>query len=307
MIITLPFLLAPDKWASPLPLGLYSIGCHEQHYVLRPDGHHTHQLFWALRGKGSCNLLNGSKFILETGHALFLPAEVPHEYYALPGERWMVAFVGLGGTAAEAIAAGCGIPFQTPFPLKKPEALWPGLEGMWKSINAGTPGQEKEYSRDLYALLLETGVQFREASAESGSHTDPNAPYAYSQAARKPESAALSQTLRFMMEHFNEPLSMTNLAGVAGYSVQHFQRLFKKHYGLSPHAYLQQIRLQHSVDWLLGQPELEIREIAARLGWEPNYYIRVFRSRFGMSPARYRRLRPATEPHIEPRHESPTP
>lgn len=334
----LSFLLAPDNSPLPLPLRLYCIGCHEQHYVLRPDGHSFPQLFWVYKGKGSVNFLNGRKLVLEQGQGLYLPREIPHEYYALGNEPWVLAFIGINGSAADGIAAGCGLPVCTPFRLRSVDDLMPGLEQLWLEVSMGAPGREREYSRQLYSLLLAAGENMlplydetagsltglpavghsdgREALHRHAPDTGPAAPRrelprqeldAASPALSSAE-ASLLQTLRYMQDHYSEPLSMANLAGAVGYSVQHFQRIFKRAYGITPHAYLQRIRLQHSVDWLLRQPDLTVKEVSARLGWEPNYYIRVFRSEFGMPPAAYRqaRLRRAAAASAEPKPDKPT-
>ncbi|MNP40580.1 Bifunctional transcriptional activator/DNA repair enzyme AdaA [compost metagenome] len=95
--------------------------------------------------------------------------------------------------------------------------------------------------------------------------------------------------MRLMDQHYSEQLDMSNLARTVGYSVQHFQRIFKQFCGMSPYVYLQRLRLHRSLEWLLEEPPLSIREIAATLGWEANYYIRVFREHYGMAPGQYRR------------------
>jgi AraC family transcriptional regulator len=313
----LSFLLAPSRLHTPLPLTLYSIGCHEQTYILRPDGFPSSQLFWTRRGKGCFHLLNGRKLYLEEGQAMLLPVGFPHEYYALQGEPWVLAFLGYNGTAAEAVTEGCGLPFCRPFGLRNPNALWSELEHLWHKVNSGAPGMELHYSRQVYSLLLAAGgqalVQPENTKVREPSSSDktgavspspdgealilpPHSPSALPGAVRTVHPGAMSsadtslrQTLQFMQEHYTEQLSMANLAGAVGYSVQHFQRIFKKTYGVTPHTYLQRIRLHRSLEWLLERPVLSIKEIAGRLGWEANYYIRVFRSEFGMPPGQYRR------------------
>ncbi|MNO34558.1 Bifunctional transcriptional activator/DNA repair enzyme AdaA [compost metagenome] len=91
-----------------------------------------------------------------------------------------------------------------------------------------------------------------------------------------------------MQEHFTETLQMSNIAHVVGYSVQHFMRIFREAYGITPHAYLQGLRLNQAVKWLEEHQDVLIKEIAGRLGLEPNYFIRAFKKAYGTAPGMYR-------------------
>ncbi|MDF2922338.1 MAG: AraC family transcriptional regulator [Paenibacillaceae bacterium] len=313
-MMELSFLLAPNRPQSRLPLCLTSVGCHKQHYVLRPDGHGNLQLLWTVKGRGSFNFLNGHALSMEEGQGLLLPKDIPHEYYAPKGEPWMLAFLGFDGPASTAIAEGCGLPLSRLFQLLSPGPLLGRLERLWHEVNQGGAGREQHFSRESYALLLELGEAWQPLPGDTASGLDSRgeeqsrlflpgagrsslnsalnaAAYTHAPSARSPADASLIQTIRFMQDHYTEQLCMANLADAVGYSVQHFQRIFKRAYGTTPHAYLQHIRLYHAADWLVEQPSLTVKEIAARLGWEPNYFIRVFRSEFGVSPGRYRQSR----------------
>ncbi|MFD1906148.1 helix-turn-helix transcriptional regulator [Paenibacillus rhizoplanae] len=95
---------------------------------------------------------------------------------------------------------------------------------------------------------------------------------------------ALNKAVSLINEHFTEPLLITNLAAAVGYSVQHFQRLFLQEYGVTPHKYLQNLRLQRAMQMLTEDPERPVQDIALNLGMETNYFIRVFRKAHGVTP-----------------------
>ena len=52
------------------------------------------------------------------------------------------------------------------------------------------------------------------------------------------------QTRRFIEKNFSQPLTMTDMASLAGTSIEHLRRAFSEAYGMTPYAYLTSIRLQ---------------------------------------------------------------
>ncbi|KAA2279084.1 AraC family transcriptional regulator, partial [Clostridioides difficile] len=71
-----------------------------------------------------------------------------------------------------------------------------------------------------------------------------------------------------------------------GYSVQHLNRLFHHHYGVTGHQYMQRLRLQKASDWMDKHPRASVREAAETVGMEVNYFIRMFKREFGETPGK---------------------
>jgi len=87
---------------------------------------------------------------------------------------------------------------------------------------------------------------------------------------------------------FLERLSLTELASVAGLSIFHTCRVFRRARGTSIHRYLQEIRLRHALALLLGT-QLSVAQIAADTGFANQGHLgNIFRRRFGVTPARVR-------------------
>ena len=71
---------------------------------------------------------------------------------------------------------------------------------------------------------------------------------------------------------------------MAGVSVQHVIRLFRKHLQTTPVGYINRTKVLHAID-LLRNTELSVKEIAYELGFEdPNYFSRLFKKEEKMSP-----------------------
>lgn len=109
---------------------------------------------------------------------------------------------------------------------------------------------------------------------------------------QSPEASALpkglSEAVYYMEQNFDKPLSLETLALEAHYSVRHFTRLMRLHYGVSPMEYLDSIRMKHACDLLLGSSN-SIQQIANLCGFEDNnLFARHFRAAMGISPTEYR-------------------
>jgi len=86
-----------------------------------------------------------------------------------------------------------------------------------------------------------------------------------------------------------EILSVAQLASEAGYSADHFSRVFLSATGLRPQDYLIKARIDRARQ-LLAESDLTIGEIATRVGFSDIFYFsRLFRQRTGQPPSAFRR------------------
>ncbi|MBP2479015.1 AraC family transcriptional regulator [Crossiella equi] len=93
----------------------------------------------------------------------------------------------------------------------------------------------------------------------------------------------------FVVEHLAEPLSLTDLARVAGLSVSQFARQFTARTGLAPHRWLLRERLDRA-SVLLRATDTPIAAIAAACGFSHQEHLtRVMRSHLDTTPAALRR------------------
>lgn len=92
-----------------------------------------------------------------------------------------------------------------------------------------------------------------------------------------------------------EPITLRTVAVEAGLSPFHFQKLFKRVYRVSPHAYLTKKRLARAHE-LLRSGELTVTETCFEVGFSsPAHFSRLFQRHFGVPPVQVRR-RPAIPP-----------
>lgn len=91
----------------------------------------------------------------------------------------------------------------------------------------------------------------------------------------------------YMEQHFHLPLSVGQLAEMAGLSRKYFVDLFSKTYGQSAISYLTDLRINRAKIYLAEQ-KYRLREIAQMVGYSDEFYFsRKFKQEVGVSPSVY--------------------
>lgn len=102
------------------------------------------------------------------------------------------------------------------------------------------------------------------------------------------ERHALERVRACLLERFNEPVSLDELAAVAGLSRFHLLRAFKKRFGVPPHAY--QIDARISRARLLLQRGASPATTAVYVGFaDQSHFTRHFKRILGVAPGQYAR------------------
>ena len=100
--------------------------------------------------------------------------------------------------------------------------------------------------------------------------------------------AAIAPVLRQLESRVLQPLSLDEMAQIAGLSRYHFLRTFKTVTGITPHQWVLRARLRDAAHRLVISRD-PVTEIALDVGFEDlSNFIRSFRAEFGVSPSRYR-------------------
>ncbi len=95
---------------------------------------------------------------------------------------------------------------------------------------------------------------------------------------------SLKKAISFLRMNFYTNITMEEVAQHAGIGVRYLRKLFSHHLNISPLDYLNQIRINKSID-LLKNTELSIKEVCFTCGFKsPQYFSRVFKQQMGISP-----------------------
>jgi AraC-like DNA-binding protein len=93
---------------------------------------------------------------------------------------------------------------------------------------------------------------------------------------------------RLMAASLADPPSIPEIARELGAAYSHFRREFKRHTGLSPHRYINKMRLEKARR-LMGVTENPLKSIADSLGFSSQYHFSsAFKRQFGVSPKAWR-------------------
>ncbi|MFB7176013.1 AraC family transcriptional regulator [Streptomyces sp. NPDC056254] len=101
-------------------------------------------------------------------------------------------------------------------------------------------------------------------------------------------AGAVKRVIEAIHARPQEPLTLMELASIARVSVRRMQESFRLHVGVSPMAYLRNVRLSHVHEELLNADpdELQVKDVALRWGF--NHFGRFsgqYRTRFGVTPS----------------------
>jgi AraC-like DNA-binding protein len=96
----------------------------------------------------------------------------------------------------------------------------------------------------------------------------------------------IARVIRWIREHYDEPLLIADLADVAGMSPSSLHRHFRSATSMTPIQFQKQIRLQAARTLLVSGPG-DVAEIGYQVGYEsPSQFSREYRKTFGAPPGR---------------------
>jgi AraC-like DNA-binding protein len=102
------------------------------------------------------------------------------------------------------------------------------------------------------------------------------------------EDARLARVISTVLDRPEQPYSLEGLAELAGMSRSVFAKRFHEGFGRTPMDYVREVRLRSGAR-LLGQPELSVDVIAARVGFASrSHFSKAFNEQFGRSPSAFR-------------------
>ncbi len=132
--------------------------------------------------------------------------------------------------------------------------------------------------RDEFALLSTTSDVFDTVGRLAGAQPRPqDVACATYDRPRHEVSAAID----LMLHHLERPWRIDELAREVALSPSQLGRLFQRHLGVSPAAYLRQLRADRMAELLLSG-SLGVRQASRAAGWtNPVVATRAFRSRYG--------------------------
>lgn len=94
----------------------------------------------------------------------------------------------------------------------------------------------------------------------------------------------LRKAITYIRHHYQLDITMSDIAEHSSISERYLRKLFSQNLNLSPLDYLNQMRLNKSVE-LLRSTEMSIKEVCFQCGFQsPQYFSRIFKQQMGVTP-----------------------
>jgi iron complex transport system substrate-binding protein len=226
-------------------------------------GHAHVQMDDVLHGMRKNHILHGGR-----GANLHILAEEPFEYYLILYKA--VLMLPSSGKLMQQIERHNPFQSQYSFNPLYPLPLLGKLERMYEDWMK--PGLlDSFHARTLFYQFVHELLWQMERQGVNPAHPD-----------------LMAQVLRYMQDHYMEPITLETMAELFDCSVSYLTKLFKARMNESPIRFLTRIRMKASVNYLV-QTDISLQEIAELVGYPDAHTLsRSFKKSYGLPPAQFR-------------------
>ncbi|MBP1989832.1 helix-turn-helix transcriptional regulator [Paenibacillus eucommiae] len=196
-------------------------------------------------------------------------------YTADTSNPWQYAWVGFTGSHADSLLQAVGIT----------EDLHVLNIGDHERIPSLLTSIQDHFQPNNDFFDLPTGAYLRLLFFEFKKILEKNRPIAIN--THQEGYAAVEKSIRWMITHYNQQVTIEQIADAMGYHRSHLAKLFTKYTGVSPTQYLFKLRMQRAQSLLLGN--FAVEQVAASVGYsDALYFSKMFKKWSGFSPSVYR-------------------
>lgn len=116
-----------------------------------------------------------------------------------------------------------------------------------------------------------------------------------------PHSSIVDEIEHHIINHYADcDYKLDDYLDSLPFSCDYLRKLFQKEFGVTPHQYLNNKRLQIAAETLLNCSDT-VADIAVMCGFrDPLYFSRMFKKKYGISPSQYSKSRSLTAEAVSP-------
>ncbi|MGQ4559674.1 helix-turn-helix domain-containing protein [Levilactobacillus hammesii] len=267
------------NFTMQLPLRVISHGTGGPKLVL-PHWHQAVELAYPYCGHPGTVHVGSSTFEMAAGHVYVINSEVVHSYETMLDEDNQIMTLLLPSAWLRNVVDNEQLPIWGPVDLDLHDAAYHGIGQavgtlVDNAIHERT--NQADYLASLGAEYQLVGQMLKRLKVNGQVDND-----------QLPLPEPLRQAVGEIQENYGEPMSIADMAAKLNYSSVYFSRYFKEYMGISPKAYLGQIRLERATELLMTSDDA-IQTIATKTGFrtEKNFFV-TFKQHFLMTPKTYR-------------------
>lgn len=219
---------------------------------------------------------------VKAGDILFIPPLVLHSISLsttpkIVSETYVFHINFLGGNSTDICSTRYLTPlmnqeFSMPYLIKPDHPAYASLLKIFRQINALYSETIMGYELALKSLFLEAIFLLLQYSEQSHSPDVGTS------------SDKLKQVLDYIELHYAETITVSELAKLCYFSDYHFMRFFKKHMNMTCIEYINNLRLEKSIE-LFEQGNSSILEVSLSTGFHNlSYFHRAFKKKYHMTP-----------------------
>lgn len=230
------------------------------------DGREDYYLLYLVEGEMTVQLPTEERTVSE-GTVLLFPPHYRYRYSYHSPKPLSYFWVHFTGSYAPRLLEECGL---SPLPLCHCAVGDPRIPARFRSLFdrlvIPEPFLQKELACALEQLILTVAETLQTSTPVR----------------------SLERSLRLIHASYQKDLRIPELARMENLSPSRYHSLFRELTGLSPAAYIIDLRLQSACD-LLRSTDMSIKQIALQVGYDdPFFFSKLFKRHLGVSPQSYR-------------------
>ncbi len=250
--------------------------------MIQSHDHHYYELYYVRHGK--CNMYIGSTlYQMKSGDAILIPPFVEHfTRYTAKCTRINLYFKesDLYNSADQFFSPDILEHFRPIDIIHMPQAYVDRVNGLMDNMLSDEKVDDDDTAMiqklSLFTILLyikRYGIRIGATGNASSSDLD------------------ILKAVQYINENFTQPITLDELANLAGLSSTYFSKKFHNVTGTGMKEYLNYVRLSHAA-MELTSTNASITDIALNSGFSnSNYFKDSFKKVYGMSPRSYRKSR----------------
>ncbi|MEA3513466.1 MAG: AraC family transcriptional regulator, partial [Campylobacterota bacterium] len=95
---------------------------------------------------------------------------------------------------------------------------------------------------------------------------------------------------QYILDNTDEQLTLEDISNFVGYNKEYIVRIFKKEYGLSPHAFLMNEKVNRAKNLLQKSSGANLSYIASEVGfYDQSHLSKFFKKSFALPPSKYQK------------------